>query len=202
MRGFSDTALVLFPKPESYENRTDDYHYKFKKAVNNLSAYLNNCDMKIKCFATDEVSLISGIKDATWIQTLNDADKFFMMTHNVNMTAWKWMDLEKVPEKYDLAAKKFPLERGLTADQRFEVLVKRENLITKELIKEAKVVINFEQPNNPNYKVVSKEDDAKICIIISNRTFLPKCYLSGNEIDPNDLLAFQGANRPIYSWEV
>lgn len=202
MEGFTDNCLVLFPKPESYENRVDLYHIQLKRSIENLLKYLSKCKIQPQCFTTDEVALIVNPKDVEWLQTLSDPDNFFMITHNVSMEALKYKQVTKLPDLYAKVNKDVPLERGLTEEQRFEVIVKRESRITKSIIKDSKLVILFEQPNNPSYKVVSKEGDGRICIFINNKTFTPKCFISGMEVDPNDILGFQGANRPVYQWEV
>lgn len=202
MKGFADNCLVLFPKPESYEYRSDMYHLNLKRSLENLLKYLESCDIKPQCFTTDEVALLVNPRDVEWLQTLSDPDNFFMMTHNVAMEALKFKQVTKLTDLYSKINKSVQLERGLTEEQRFEVIVKREARITKELITEAKIVIIFEQPNNSSYKVVSKDGDGRICIYINNKTFIPKCFISGIQADPNDLLGFSGANRPVYQWEV
>lgn len=202
MEGFTDKCLLLFPKPESYEYRSETYRLNFKKALNNLLTYLENKHIQPCCFTTDEIALTVNPRNVTWLQTLGDPDDFFMRNHNEIMAGLKYKTVEKLPDLYKKANAKVPLDKGLTTEQRFEVIVKREAMITKELINKYKLVIIFEQANNPSYKVVSKDADGRICIYIDNTSFIPRCYLSGMQVDANDLLCLLGANRPVFQWEV
>lgn len=202
MKGFTDKCLLIFPKPESYEFREERYHSSIRKAVNNLVAYMSAIGVELYCMSTDEVSLMVNPAKVKWIQTLSEPDDFFMRSHNQAMTGLKYKEIIKEPELYLKANEKFKLERGLTPEQRFELIVKRERLTSKAIIDKHKLVIMFNQPNNPSYVVTKKEGDGKLRIFINNNTFIPECYLSGELIDANDLLQLTGANRPVFSWEV
>jgi hypothetical protein len=202
MKGFTDKCLLLFPKPEVYEYKTEHYYLNFKRALDRLMKYFSYLNVQVCCLTTDEIALVYDLSGVIWYQTLSDADTFFMRTHNQSKAKLAYKEnMEKFPALYETAMSKFPLQRGLSTDQRFDVLVKREYLISKEIISDFNLVFSIQQPSNKSYNTPSKEGDGKIRISINNGSFICTCFMSGEEMDATDLLNFTGANRPMYEWE-
>lgn len=202
MTGFTDKCLLLFPSADAWEYKTEFYYTRFNKSVGNLVKYISYCGMELYCLTSDEVAIITRPAGAKFVQTMNDGDSFFMREHNENMKIPSYITIEKRPELYRGSEVKTPLRRGLTPDQRFEDILKRERFISKSVIQEFKAVFRIDQSKNVNYRVDSKENDGRILVNISSKDFIPTCYMSGKVWDCNDILGINGANNPVYKWEV
>lgn len=199
MRGFTREALLLFPKLESYEYRSEIYKLQMKRATKVICDYLVKQDIEPRCFATDEVGPGLVPDSCRLIQTLSVGDLFWAQKNCKDI--YPVRDGVMYDDLYAKALTKFPMKPGLSVEQRFEDVLKREEFVCKALIKEYKLIVFFRQGNNPSYKLTSKPNDAKIIMFIDNSNFRAKCYMGGIEMDNLNILGFNSANRPVFEWE-
>lgn len=201
MRGFCHTGILLFPKVESYEFRNESYHLCMRKSLKAIIDYFQSVDITLAAFTSDEVAILANPANMYWIQALPPEDAFFVKNNCDNMGK-TFTDVEEHPAIYAEAKKKFPIARGLSREQRFEIVLKRNNFITKKIIEQSRLIVHFVTHNNVAYKINPKVGDNKIIININNGDFLMKCYLNGAEVDAIPLLGLPYANRPLMTWEV
>ncbi|MDR1523271.1 MAG: hypothetical protein LBS29_04905 [Endomicrobium sp.] len=201
MYGYADDGLLLLPKVESYEHRSETYHLDLRKAVNNLLSFCEIRKIQLKCFVTDEVAVLLNPKGVEWILTVPKEDYFFIRTNCDNMGK-EYPNLISYNDLYTLARKKFPVEEKLNREQRFDVVLQREHFVTKKIIEKFKFVINIFTPNNAAYSVEPKEGDDKIILHVHNGNFIINGYINGYSTDIIDLLDLVYANRPLHTWKV
>lgn len=199
MRGFTDKALILFPKQENVLPRGYDYLYQFRTALDNLVQYLLSLDIEPHVFYSDDVAREFHTPDIKYIATLGKADNFFV-SRNCGMTDALTGDMITFPKVVDEAMRKFPTEQGASQDQRFAVILKRDHYAVSKIIPQYKLVVHFLRKGVAQYHVASKPDDGKIRIVVDALTFKPTVYLSGSEIDPISILDRNDANRSLISW--
>ena len=53
MRGFTDKALILLSKPDSFEECGSIYKYDYKVAIDNIINYLDSMGISHDCLITD-----------------------------------------------------------------------------------------------------------------------------------------------------
>lgn len=201
MRGFCHKGVILFPKVESYEYKEDLYKINLAKAVKAIIQYLKEKDIAVGALTTDETAILVNPADVYWMQTLPDEDAFFVKNNCENM-GLNFTQLEKYEDLYKDARLQLPVARGLSPEQRFEIVNKRNDMITKKLLEDAKLIVHFTVPNFSAYKVKPKEMDGKIFLVVNSNNFMLKCYLNGHETDSIPLLEVPYANRPLHQWEV
>lgn len=199
MRGFTDKALILLPKTESWELKGDNYIYNFKQAINNILTYCHKFGMQPYCLSSDETANRLDLKNVLYDMSSTYGDKFFLESK----CGYRAVDTVcDHPELYKKAIKRYPVTEDASDEEYLIALMKRDKYITKRIIDEYKFVVFFNTPNNPSFSVKSREEDERIVIIVNSNNFTCKCYISGNEIPSDDLLQEQTCNRPLCDWSI
>lgn len=199
MRGFTDKALILLPKVESWELKGDNYIYNFKQAIRNILAYCRKFDMAPYCLSSDETANHLGLHGVLYDMSSTYGDKFFLESKCGYRPVTTVSDH---PEIYKKAIKRYPVIEGVSDEEYLTDLQKRDRYITKKIIDDYKFVVFFNTPNNPSFSVKSREEDGRIVVMVNSNNFTCKCYISGNEIPCEDLLQEQTCNRPLCDWSI
>lgn len=199
MRGFTDKGIMLMPKEETWNSRGIDYQLSLRKSVNAAIAYFKSLGITMHCFTTNDVALKLNPKGVEWVDCSAPEDIFFIKK-NVEGFSNIPSGLQ-IDEIYDETRKKIPVGKGLSIEERFEIVEKRDKMSANNYIAEQKLVVTFEHPQNSYYKVAGKADDGRIIFKVSHINFLVTCVLSGNPIDAPTITGYNGATRPIYMWE-
>lgn len=201
MKGFADRALLLFPKLESYEQRSYEYKNNFKLALTNLLDYLLSRGIEPHVLYTDDVARELYCPSMHYVSTLGPGDLFFASVHCMDMGDARKIETIKFPSAYEVALKKCTSDQEATVEERFNDMVRRADLATKEIIKEYKIICHFIRRGNPAYKIKSKPRDMRILLEIDATTFLPCAYLSGNTPNLCGLLGVPYGNRSLLVWK-
>lgn len=201
MKDFAETALILLPKVEMVEARSEDYEHLLKKSVSNLHKKLiRDYNIRPKYFTTNEEALLIGVKDALWVDACTPEDAFFIK-RNTDFLKNK-PEGEQLEDLYEKARKKYPLKRGAAFEERCNLITQREKFISSMFIKKQKVIFTFELPSDSYYKVKSEELDGRIIYQVSPVNFVVTATFSGYPIDIASITNYNGATRPLHSWEV
>lgn len=201
MQGFTDKALIICPKIATYDSRNLDYQIKLLDSIKSLIRYFKSRGIQPYCIYTDELSHELPI-DVKWASPVNRGDAFFIK-NNVD-----GFDSTKEPEffatdKIDTIANKFKVERGMSVEDRFEILLKREVRGVKVLMEEFKIIAAFHHPNNPSFKMIqSEENDGRLIITVDHVAFLAEAMMSGMQIEITSITQLESAKQPLYNWEV
>lgn len=201
MFGFDDKALILFPSMENYEHKPGMYKYQFKKAVNNLCAYLKDKGIEPHVFYTDDVAREIRHPDFKYVSTLSTADKFFISKYCDNASDALTLSMIEFPDLYNKITADDSGSKDMNVEQRFSMVLRHINKAVCKIIPTYKIVIHFVVKNKAQYKVTSKPGDGKIRIDIGTNTFTPTVYIGGMEENPVDLLGVPYANRGLDLWE-
>lgn len=197
MRGFATQALILLPAMEKYQEYYGGYKAQFDKAVHNLVDYLHSVDIEPCFLATDPVaySEYTGLEGVRWLATENSGGIYFLQT---NAGLPQLPDLTPISDALlkEVDAK-FPVERGMTVEQRWFTESKRVNLAEKLIIAQHTVVFLF----GNQYSLRPKQNDGRALFFI-NQQFIPKFKLSGNDANIVAFLGIPNANMSITEWRV
>ena len=200
MKGFDDKALLLFPKPESYDLRDTNYKYDFKQAVSKLCDYLETIGISPHVFYSDDVARELDNGRFVYVNTLGRSDRYFTYRHCQGM-------LDAMSESHvnydDIYAKYIDSSidlRKLSIEERFELVLSRSAKATKDIIKSYRLVIHFKKQGNSQYTAVTKAGDGRILIEVNASNFVPATYMSGLQVHPVDILAVPYANKPLNKW--
>ena len=192
MQGFTDRALICFSDVDKYNSATSMWRSWYQKSLDNLCARLALDNITPCVMYTDPLALV--LKHSCEVLATSDrADMFFMATHGMPKLATTPLDKRIV----DLLNKKFPTERGITADARGYLIGKRTALAERELLKEFKLVIAF----GTLYKPKTKDGDERAIITVSQQ-FIPHLKLSGFDAQIGAFMQYPGATAPMYDWSV
>ena len=202
MRGFDTKALILFPKFDTYENKSTAYKYELRRSVESLIKYLKSIDMEPHVFYTDDIARSLNLADVQYVSTLSRADRFFASKHCVGMTDAMSKQMIEYEDVYNEITAKDPGSLDMSEDERFELILRHNSKAASKIIPTYKVVIHFIARNKSQYKVTTKPNDGKIRINVSSNTFVPTVILSGNEENACDVLGTPYANRSLSLWEV
>lgn len=202
MKGFDDKALILFPKLENYEYKSSAYKYEFKKAVNNLCAYLESIGVEPHVFYTDDIARELKHPDFKWVSTLSKADRFFVQKYCDNTSEALSAHMIEFDDIYNEITAKDPGSMDMGVEERFEMVLRHDSKAATKIIPNYKIVVHFMVKGKTKYKVTTKQGDGKIRINVNATNFLPTVYMSGNEENACDLLAVPYANRCLHVWEV
>ena len=186
MKHYTDKALILCPSYECYENKADSYYLNFKRTINNVLELLRRNGMDAYMLTTDEIANVVNSPLVMWCQTMTPADRIFAKRNCENMKT-EYENMIEYPELYKEALTKYPFDPKASKDFIFQDLLKRVSRIEREVIKEFKVVVNIQTPNNTSYNIKPKENSRKILINIHNGNFTVKSYMSDMEINPIEL---------------
>jgi len=198
MRGFTDKALILFPKAESMTDYTLAHKYKFDKCVQNIVALLKENGITPCCLSNDEVAVTYNVAEEWW-STDTPEDRFFY-AHNCEGVCVPPMQITEDEELITAARKAYRIPKDLEDIQkRFDLALKRTKYIEKKLIRDCKLIFYFKVHGNPSYTVSSLEEDGRIIAYITPATLTCKTFLSSREVSNTDMFG-DTANKPVYEW--
>ncbi len=200
MKGFDDKALILFPKSESYDQRSNEYKANFRLAVGNLVDYLLKQNITPHVFYTDDVAHEVFLPSMKYVSPLGPGDLFFAAQNCVGLSDARRQDLIRYPDAYAVSEKRVPVISRDTVEERFSDVLSRTSIAEREIIKQYHIVCHFIRRGNPAYKLVSKSGDGRIILEIDAITFLPTAYMSGYQPNLCNLLNVPYGNRSLLVW--
>lgn len=196
---YAEQALILCPSYECYENKADAYYINFRRSLDNILKFLKFKDIEPCMLTTDEIANVYNSNLVTWLQVMSPSDRLFAKKNCENMKT-EYQDAIEYPELYKEALTKYPFDPKASKDFIFEDLLKRVARTERAVIKQFKVIINIQTPNNASYNIKPKANSGIILINVHNGNFLVKSYMGDMELNPLDLLDYNMANRPVYEW--
>ena len=119
MRGFTDKALILLSKPDSFEECGSIYKYDYKVAIDNIINYLDSMGISHDCLITDGLATNMNMHNPLWLATGAPEDMFFMRNF-CGVPDYPVVDLDK--DSVDLLRNKFEIKRGLSPEERFPIV--------------------------------------------------------------------------------
>ena len=197
MKGFAPQALILLPAQDKYNEYYGGYKAQFHAALDKLIAYLISVDTEPCFLLTDPVamSIFQDRKDVRWVATENQGGLYFLKSNCglqdvENLTPIAQSVIEQVD-------KKFPVERGLSVEQRWYLETKRVDLAERLLISQYQAVFLF----GNQYTLRPKQDDGRALFFV-NSQLVAKLKLSGNDANIASFLGIENANMSITEWRV
>lgn len=201
MYGFDTKALLLFPSFNYYEESGYKSKANLKLAAINMCKYLRSRGLEPHAFLTDDVARYFAELDFHWLSTLNAGDRFFM-SKNCNMAGnVVSMQAEEFPELYKKSEEKYPYPEKPSVEERFNIMVARDQFVAKKIIATYPVVVNFYYKGASVYKAAKKPGDGKIRLIVDLKTYRLEAYMDKEEEDVIDLIGASYANRAVTSWQ-
>lgn len=193
MRGFADRALILFSDPSYYNEALGSYKNNYRRAVQNLLTYLESIGVEHDCLLTDQLAVQFNLPNTRWIATAVPEDLFFMRNY-CNIP-----NQESTPLPDALATKlrtKYPVERGLSPEDRFAIVAKRTRMAERNLIDSYKFVVVF----GNTFRVRTKESDGRAVFSVNDKRFYTRMELSGAEVPISDFLQIPYGNLSLCDW--
>ena len=186
MRGFTDKALILLSKPDSFEECGSIYKYDYKVAVDNIINYLD-------CLITDGLATNMNMHNPRWLATGAPEDMFFMRNF-CGVPDYPVVDLDK--DAVDLLRSKFEIKRGLSPEERFPIVSKRVKYMEKAIISTYAFVVVF----GSEFRVKSKAGDGRAVLRVNEKKFYTSMDLSGEPVSINDFLQIPYGNQCLSEW--
>lgn len=193
MRGFTDKAIILLSKPDSFEECGSIYKYDYKVAIDNIISYLDSMDISHDCLITDGLATRMNMHNPRWLATGAPEDMFFMRNF-CGVPDYPVVDLDK--DSVDLLRSKFVIKRGLSPEERFPIVSKRVKYVEKAIISTYAFVVVF----GTEFRVKSKEGDGRAVLRINEKKFYTSMELSGEPVSINDFLQIPYGNQCLSEW--
>lgn len=193
MRGFTDKALILLSKPDSFEECGSIYKYDYKVAVDNIINYLDSMGISHDCLITDGLATNMNMHNPRWLATGAPEDMFFMRNF-CGVPDYPVVDLDK--DAVDLLRSKFEIKRGLSPEERFPIVSKRVKYMEKAIISTYAFVVVF----GSEFRVKSKAGDGRAVLHINEKKFYTSMELSGESVSINDFLQIPYGNQCLSEW--
>lgn len=207
MQGVAKEVLLILPKEETLNKYDELYFIKFRRAVSNLIKYFNSIDTEVFCFSSDDVAIQNKDLGMKFKHSLAPEDRYYLKKA-VDGEAFI-EDAEDINEEhYIKARKKFPTPKGISLDDRFQIVIKRDKLAGNEYIKTNKVTITMEKKSNAYYKVEPTMQnkriipDKRIIFKIDYTNFFMTATLSGTPIDIRYLLKNDNLLTSVDEWKI
>lgn len=200
MKGFDTKALILFSNYNTFENKSNQYKFLFKRAVTNLITYFHAIDIEPYVFYTDDIARDLRCEGFNWIGTLGTSDKFFLSKYCANFNDALTISLTENTELINDILRKDPTDPNMSTEERFEQVLRHNAKAVSKIIPTYKIVVNFKVKGKTSYKVVSRSGDGKIRIEVNTNTFIPTVFMSGKEEDACDLLNVPYGNQGLDNW--
>lgn len=198
MKGFSSNCIIIAPKIESCENRTTSYWSTLRDSCLALQDFLRECEIQSMAFVTDEVARQIAADDTLWLNPCTPEDTFFVQRNCEGMS--NLGNSRNLDRYYPSARNAFKVKRGMSIEDRFAVIVKREKQVAKTLIAESRLVATFCTPSNSYYKVASVKGDKRLILRINPINFLVECEMSGAPVPANYIITERPVSKPLYEW--
>lgn len=202
MYGFTDKALILFPKLDDYDAKPYSWKQKFQTSLDNLYKYLNMNAIDVHMFYTDDVARKYPNRVDRWLNPLSKADSFFVSKHCVGMGDCMKTPMKEFPELCAEIARKDMVDTNASELDRFNMILRHTTAATKEIMKDYSLIIHFHKKSRLQYTVKSKPEDNRILVNVDCDNLVPICLMSGEEADIIDVFNLGCANRAMYLWEV
>lgn len=201
MHNFTDRALILFPKLDTYNAKTANAKYRMHLAYQQLDKFLAAHHIEPHAFYTDDVAheMRSELK---WVSALGPADNFFISKKCVGLTDALSREHIAFPDIIDSVVSYDIDYASLTDEMRFELVLKHAKKAISKIIPQYKLIIHFVKRNNAQYKVTKRTGDGRVVMEIDVDNFVPTIYMSGMEVNPTEFLQVPYGNLPVYSWKV
>lgn len=201
MVGFTKDAILLLPKEEHYWSKDDGWIRTFDSSVDKMVRFVSrHFEATPRMFTTDSLAVYLSPDGIQWLNASAPEDLYFARRNCEG--------LDKMPEGNDLpeeiykkSREKYPVERGMDKQKRFNVVVDREKMNLKTVIQNCKLVISFENQNVSQYKVFKDLKKDRIVFLVNNNNFTVKAYYNGEEIGISDLTGLAWTLNPVYNWE-
>jgi hypothetical protein len=199
MKGFCKTGLLLLPKVESFSD-DDSYLVHLNSVCNKLVRFFKTMNIQLEAFTTNDATSLIDIEGISWVSSACVPEDVFFIRKKCDMPDIP--DGKELSSLYEQAREKYPIKRGLSDEERFDIVVKRDKYCANKYIADNKLIITLERDNNRYYKTQSEKNDGKIIVFVNPKNFMVKTFMSGNQMDPVKLLGYAGARRQIFNWEV
>lgn len=200
MKGFCTEAVCILPKPESLTKRGEGYLRELKSAIYNLRDFLAENEIEMKCFATDEVALSLNLENIKYLQLLTPEDRNYLKVMKVTNAYTQGQDVDN--RVYEEVRRKFKVKPGMSQEERFAIIEKRERLAGKLVAANEKLVIDISTKNNRPYIVDSKKGDQRMLFRVNNEDFILSATMSGTPIDIWFLYKDKRLLDPVNKWKL
>jgi len=199
MTGFTDKGLVILPKLENYNALSYMQLIDFKSVINKLpSLFKNLFNIDLYYFETNTLDDINTC-DYTPILPICKEDLIWAKRNIAELLYSKAIPDSKFAKDI---AKKYPMTRGLSIEDRYTIFNKREQELGRRIAESFKLVISFEKKSNSRYTPRSTDDDGRILMLVDTVNFQVSTFLSGSQIDITSLTNLDWTYKPITQWEV
>lgn len=201
MKGFAERAIIIFPKPESVVNKHSSHMERLRSTIKNLTLYFTAQGIQLYHLSTDELALRMNMPGIKHMSNVTQGDNLFIKTNCPGFESLvQGEEFHAVSQRE--AVKRYPINKDMDLETRFNTILKREKYMAKEILSNERIIINLALNRNQTYKVpASVEGESRVIIKPNQVTNQVEIELGGIYIPPIDILNFNGATRPIHLWE-
>lgn len=204
MKGFTKQGLLIFPKRKNYEalSNGDVYYDALDKAVNNAMDLIDSIDAKSYALTTDEIAIEIAPSDILWIDVITPEDKFFLKRNISDYKSMPDADIELPTEYLEDARVRYPIEKGVSKEERLKIIREREKFLFRKLALETRLIFSFEVPSSRSYPLPNKYEDDRILIDAGTNNMKVKALIFGEPGDLVEVFSNKTLRRSIDRWEV
>lgn len=207
MRGFTKEVLIILPSADTYLHKDFISKLSFDSELRIVLTYIQGLTITPFFFNNNELAVVLHELHKIpfsyqWISAFVKEDELFAKRGFIeNLTN---PPFGRVYEEFEtLVRKQVKSRRGLTEQERFDLVVKRCRILNNLIINDFKFVITFETKTNEVYKVRSGyENDERIIWRYKAAIGSFESYMSGKPFSINTLTNYEHASRPLSKWEV
>ena len=201
MQGFCDKGILILPEINTINGSDKRVAKLILLGLSNIIEYFDKIGIKLECPSIMDSAPSITDKRIQWINTLTPEDMYYAEEAFNRKRRDNEIDID---ESYYITARtKFKAEKGMTANERLELIDKREKLITNNYIEDSTLVIMFEREKVSRYKVKSKDEDGRIILNVNPNTLIMSARMSGESIPIEQLLdELSCARLPVSDWGV
>lgn len=201
MQGFCEKGILILPEINTVNGSDKRVAKLILLGLSNIIEYFDKIGIKLECPSIMDVAPSITDERIQWLNTLTPEDMFYAEEAFDRKRRVNEVDVD---ESYYITARtKFKAEKGMSAEDRLELIDKREKLITNNYIEDSTLVIMFEKERLSRYKVKSKEEDGRIVLNVNPSTLVMSARMSGESIPIEQLLdELSCARLPVSDWGV
>lgn len=201
MKGFTNRAVIVLPRPEHISTRHITYKERLNRSINAMIDYLEYCGAEVYALASDEVAQNMKHPKIKFIANSSKGDSFFIKNNAENMGEMIEGDREFHKALITGIVQKYPNMANQDDETRIKLILKRVAAISSAILESEKLVVNFAAHRNPTFKIPpTNEEQERMLIDINEINNQVEVYMGGISISPLDILDFNGATRPLHLW--
>ncbi len=200
MDNFTDKALLILPKKDTYTGASSLWKERFSKTIKLIpEIFKSNYDIEMFYLTSNKISNIDMSNYKEIYDITKEDTEFLNIKYPVFYPRRDNKDFIEIKTK---SLSRFPSKRGMSDEDREKLIDNRLIFIGKEIAKSFKLIISLERINNSYYNIKHGKMDKRIILRMDYESFKMIPYIASEQCSIIDIMNRQWAYKPIYEWEV